>query len=120
LIINAFYITEFNAEHPPNYANLVELRVFSQERIPADAFRQFPNLHTLSIATEKDIDPRALDGLNNLEKLIIKDTKPNLDLLNNSPKLKEFETNIEKLDEQTQCKLIEKLASGQVAVQGNV
>jgi len=66
------------------------------------------------------MDPHALDGLINLEKLIIKDTKINLEALNNLPKLKEFQTNIEKLDESTQCQLIEKLAYGQLAVQSNI
>jgi hypothetical protein len=117
-IINAFYVTDFNSKHPPNYTNLRELRVHTDERIGANAFRQFPNIHTLSLSSEEEIDPHALDGLNNLEKLIIKDAKLNLDLLKNALKLKEFETNIKKLDEKTQCKLIEKLANGQVAVQG--
>jgi hypothetical protein len=117
LTINAFYITEFNHAHPPNYNNLGELRVFSTARIPANAFVNFPNIHTLSISTEKDIDPQALNGLNKLEKLIIKDTKAPIELLNSVPSIKEFETNIEKLDDKTQCQLIEKLANGQVAVQ---
>ncbi len=119
-IINAFYVSNFNHKHPPNYTNLVEIRVFSTERIPANAFRQFPSIHTLSVSTEKDIDPHAFDGLTHLEKLTIKDTKPNLDLFNSLPKLKEFETNIENLDDKTQCKLVEKLANGQVAVQGKI
>lgn len=118
LIINAFYVTDFNSDNPPNYSNLGELRIYSQERIPANAFRQFSNLHTLSIATEKDIDPHAFDGLYNLEKLTIKDTKPSLELLNSLPNLKEFETSLEKLGETEQCQLVEKLANGQLAVQG--
>lgn len=118
LIINAFYVTDFNSEHPPNYSNLGEIRIFSQERIPANAFRQFPGIHTLSISTEKDIDPHALDGLTNLEKLTVKDTQPPVELLNSVPNVKEFETSIEKLNERAQCQLIEKLANGQVAIQG--
>ena len=118
LIINAFYVTDFNSQHPPNYGNLVELRVYSPESIPANAFRQFPNIHTLSIASEKGIDANALAGLNNLEKLTIKDSRPSLELLNSVPNVKEFEASIEKLDERSQCQLIEKLASGQVAIQG--
>lgn len=118
LIIHAFYVAEFNAENPPNYSNLGELRIHSQERIPANAFQQFPNLHTLSISTEKDIDPHAFDGLYKLEKLTIKDSKPSLDLLNSVPSVKEFETSVEKLSEREQCQLIEKLANGYVAVQG--
>lgn len=118
LIINAFYVTDFNSDNPPNYSNLGELRIYSQERIPANAFRQFSNLHTLSIATEKDIDPHAFDGLYNLEKLTIKDTKPSLELLNSLPNLKEFETSLEKLGETEQCQLVEKLSNGQLAVQG--
>jgi hypothetical protein len=117
LTINAFYVTDFNNDHPPNYSNLNELRIYSQERIPANAFRQFSNLHTLSISTDKDIDPHALDGLYNLEKLTIKDTKPSIELLNSVPSVKEFEVNIEKIDETEQCQLIEKLANGQVAIQ---
>ncbi|CAF0849786.1 unnamed protein product [Adineta steineri] len=102
LTINAFYVTDFDTEHPPNYANLGELRVHTTNRIPAHAFR---------------IDPHAFDGLTHLEKLTVKDSPPNLDLFNSLPNLKEFEVRIEKLDENTQCKLIEKLASGQVAIQ---
>ena len=117
LAINAFYVDEFNSQHPPNYNNLGELRVHSNGRIPANAFRNFPNIHTLQISTEQDIDPQALNGLNNLEKLIIKDTKFPVDNLKNLPNLKEYETNFEKLDEKTQCQLLEKLASGQLAVQ---
>ncbi|CAF1400946.1 unnamed protein product, partial [Rotaria sordida] len=116
-IINAFYVTDFNHEHPPNYVNLAEIRVYSPDRIPANAFRQFPNIHTLSVSTDKDIDPHAFDGFTHLEKLTIKSAKLNLDIFNSLPNLKEFETNIEKLDEKTQCKLVEKLANGQVAVQ---
>jgi hypothetical protein len=118
LIINAFYVTEFNSEHPPNYSNLGELRVHSMGRIPADAFRQFSNIHTLSIASEGEIDPQALNGLHNLEKLSIKDVKPSLELINSVPSIKEFEGSIEKLDERVQCELLEKLANGQLAVQG--
>ncbi|CAM4739739.1 unnamed protein product [Rotaria magnacalcarata] len=117
LIINAFYVTDFTSEHPPNYSNLGEVRIYSQERIPANAFRNYPNLHTLSITTDQEIDPHALDGLHNLEKLTIKDTKPSLELLNNLPNVKEFETNVDKLSEREQCDLVEKLANGQVAVQ---
>ncbi|CAF1070851.1 unnamed protein product [Rotaria sordida] len=117
LIINAFYITEFNSENPPSYSNLGELRVYSPDRIPANAFQQFPNIHTLSISTDKDIDPNALNGLNSLEKLSIKEPKPSLALLNSVPSVKEFETNIEKLDEDAQCQLVGKLANGQTAVQ---
>ena len=120
LIINAFYINKFNSDYPPNYSNLGELRVHSQESIPANAFRQYPNIRILSISSEKDIDPHALDGLHNLEKLIIKDTKPSLELLNNLPNVKEFEVNFDKLDDREQCQLIEKLANGQVAVKGNM
>jgi hypothetical protein len=118
LIINAFYITEFNTADPPNYGNLAELRVHSPESIPAHAFRQFPDVRVLSISTDKEIDPHALDGLNHLEKLTIKDTKASLDLLKSVPTVKEYETNVDKLDEKTQCQLIEKLANGQIAVQG--
>ncbi len=117
LIINAFYISDFTDEHPPNYTNLGELRVYSTERIPANAFRSFSNIHTLSISSEKDIDPQAWNGLQKLEKLTIKNTKITLELLNSLPNVKEFETNIEKFDEITQCQLLEKLANGQVAVQ---
>lgn len=117
LVINAFYVSDFNSENPPNYSNLKELRVFSTENIPAGAFRQFPNLQTLSVATEKDIDPNAFSGLTNLEKLTIKDTKPSLNLLNSVPTVKEFEANIDKLDDNAQCQLLEKLANGQIAVQ---
>jgi hypothetical protein len=118
LIINAFYVSDFTSDNPPNYSNLGELRIYSQERIPANAFQQYPNLHTLSISTEKDIDPHAFDGLYNLEKLTIKDAKPSLELLNSLPKLKEFETSLEKLGEREQCQLVEKLSNGQIAVQG--
>ncbi|CAF1955652.1 unnamed protein product [Rotaria magnacalcarata] len=117
LIINAFYITDFNNEYPPNYSNLGELLVYSTERIPANAFQQFPNIHTLSITTDRDIDPKALHGLNHLEKLTIKEARPSITLLNSQPSIKEFETNVEKLDEEEQCQLISKLADGQVAVQ---
>ncbi|CAF4541605.1 unnamed protein product, partial [Rotaria socialis] len=117
LIINAFYVTDFTSEHPPNYSNLGEVRIYSQERIPANAFRNYPNLHTLSITTDQEIDPHALDGLHNLEKLTIKDAKPSLELLNNLPNVKEFETNVDKLNEGEQCDLVGKLANGQVAVQ---
>jgi hypothetical protein len=120
LIINAFYVTNFNSDNPPNYSNLDELRIYSQERIPANAFQQYPNLHTLSISTEKDIDPHALDGLHHLEKLTIKDTKPSLELLNNLPTVKEFEVSLEKLNDREQCQLVEKLVNGQVAVQGKI
>jgi hypothetical protein len=118
LIINAFYVNDFTSDNPPNYSNLGELRIYSQERIPANAFRSYSKLHTLSISTEKDIDPHALDGLYNLEKLTIKDTKPSLQLLNSLPNLKEFETSLEKLGEREQCELVEKLANGQIAIQG--
>lgn len=120
LIINAFYVNDFNSDNPPNYSNLGELRVYAQERIPANAFRAYPNLHTLSITTEKDIDPHALDGLYNLEKLTIKDAKPSLELLNSLHNLKELEVSPEKLNDQEQCQLAEKLANGQIAVQGNI
>ncbi|CAF3841500.1 unnamed protein product [Rotaria sordida] len=116
-IINAFYVVDFNHEHPPNYVNLAEIRVYSSYRIPANAFRRFPNIHTLSVETDRDIDLHAFDGLTNLEKLTIKSEKLNLDIFNSLPNLKEFETNVEELDEKTQCKLVEKLADGQVAVQ---
>lgn len=118
MIINAFYITEFNTDHPPNYSNLVELRVYSPNRIPANAFQQFPNIRTLSVSTDKDIDPNALTGLNNLEKLSAKESKPSLALINSVPSVKEFETNIEKLSEDDQCQLVGKMADGQVFVQG--
>jgi len=77
-------------------------------------------LHTLSISTEKDIDPHALDGLYKLEKLTIKDTKPSIEFLNKLPNIKEFEVSLEKLSDREQCELVEKLASGQVAVQGKI
>ncbi|CAF1145494.1 unnamed protein product [Adineta steineri] len=117
LTINAFYISNFNSDHPSNYANLRELRVHSPARIPANAFRQFPNIHTLSVQSDRGIDPHAFDGLTHLEKLTIKDGETNFDLFNSLPNLKEFEARIENLDENTQCKLIEKLANGQVAIQ---
>ena len=120
LTINAFYITDFNSEHPPNYANLGELRVYSAERIPANAFSRFPNIHTLSLTSDKEIDPQALAGLRNLEKLTIKDTKLSTEFLSGLPNLKEFETSVEKLDERTQCQLLEKLANGQLALQGEI
>jgi hypothetical protein len=116
LIINAYYIDDFNNEHPPNYNNLVELRVHSNGPIPANAFRNFPNIKTLQVSTEQEIDPQAFNGLNNLEKLIVEDTQLPVDALKNFPNLKEYETNIEKLDEISQCQLIEKLANGQLAV----
>ncbi|CAF0850138.1 unnamed protein product [Adineta steineri] len=117
LTINAFYVTDFDTEHPPNYANLGELRVHTTNRIPAHAFRQFPNIHTLAVQSDQGIDPHAFDGLTHLEKLTVKDSPPNLDLFNSLPNLKEFKASIETLDENTQCKLIEKLASRQVAIQ---
>jgi hypothetical protein len=116
LIINAFYIDDFNDEHPPNYNNLVELRVYSVERIPANAFRNFPNIKILQISTEHGIDLQAFNGLNNLEKLIVKDTQLPVGVLKNFPNLKEYETNVEKLDGKSQCQLIEKLANGQLVV----
>ncbi|CAF1660254.1 unnamed protein product, partial [Adineta ricciae] len=118
LIINAYYVSDFNSDNPPNYSNLGELRVYSQERIPANAFRHFPNLHTLSVTSEKDIDPHAFDGLNKLEKLTIKDAKPSVDLLTSLPNLKELEVSLEKFDEREQCELVEKTASGKIVVQG--
>jgi hypothetical protein len=117
LIINAFFIDDFNNEHPPNYNNVGELDVHSNGPIPANAFRNYPNIHTLQISTDQNIDPQAFNGLNKLEKLVIKDGKLPVDLLKNLPNLKEYETNIEKLDEKSQCQLIEKLANGQLAVQ---
>jgi hypothetical protein len=120
LTINAFYVSEFNSDHPPNYANLGELRIHSAQRIPANAFQQFPNIHTLSISTEHDIDPNALNGLNRLEKLTIKDTEPPLEILASIPNVKEFETSVDKLDDAKQCQLIEKLATGQIAIQGTI
>lgn len=119
MIINAYYIGEFNNEHPPNYENLGELRVHAREEIPAHAFRQFPNIHTLSVTSEKGISPHAFDGLNHLEKLVVKD-KVGADVIDNLPNVKEFEGDIGKLDDNVQCKLLEKLANGQVAVQGNI
>jgi hypothetical protein len=116
LTINAFYIDDFNSEHPPNYNNLVELVVYSAERIPGNAFDNFPNIKTLKVLTEQGIDPQAFNGLNNLEKLIVEDTQLPVDALKNFPNLKEYETNIEKLDEISQCQLIEKLANGQLVV----
>jgi hypothetical protein len=118
MIINAFYVTDFNNEHPPNYSNLKELRIHTSERIPANAFRQFSNIHTLSLLSENGVDPNALTGLNNLEKLTVKDGQPSLELVNSIPSLREFEGHIEKLDDRSQCQLIEKLASGKLAVQG--
>ena len=117
LTINAFYVENFNPSHSPNYNNLGELHVQSLNSIPANAFQNYPNIHTLEITTDKEIDPQALNGLNKLEKLVIKDTKPSLDLLKNLPNLKELETSVEKLDDKTQCQLLEKLSSGQLAVQ---
>jgi hypothetical protein len=117
LIINAFYVANFNAEHPPNYGNLGDLRVHSLERIPANAFRQFPNIHTLSLSTDKDIDPQALAGLNKLEKITIKDIQPSLDLFKNLPNLKEIEVSLDKLDDKFKCQLVEKTVKGEVAVQ---
>jgi len=117
LTINAFYISEFNDPHPPNYNNLGELRVHSPGQIPANAFQNFPNIHTLSLSADQGIDPQALNGLKNLEKLIIRDAAPSLDLINSLPNLKEFEGSIEKLDANGQCQLLEKLANGQLAVQ---
>nr|BAJ98069.1 predicted protein [Hordeum vulgare subsp. vulgare] len=118
LIINAYYVSDFNSDNPPNYSNLDELRVYTQERIPANAFRHFPNLRTLSVTSEKDIDPHAFDGLSKLEKLTIKDAKPSLDLLNNLPNLKELEVSLEKFDEREQCDLVDKTANGKLVVQG--
>jgi len=117
MAIDAFYVSDFNSENPPNYSNLGEIRIYTQERIPANAFQQYPNLHTLSITTDKEIDPQALNGLSNVEKLTIKDATPSLDLLAALPRVKEFETSVSKLDERAQCQLIEKLANGQIAVQ---
>ncbi len=119
-IINAFYVTDFNSDNPPNYSNLDVLRVYSLQIIPANAFQQYPNLHTLSISTDKDIHPQAFDGLYKLEKLTIKDTKPSIEFLNKLPNIKEFEVNLEELNDGEQCKLVEKLANGQVAVQGKI
>ncbi|CAF1146615.1 unnamed protein product [Adineta steineri] len=117
LTINAFYVTDFDSEHPPNYANLVELRVHTQNRIPAHAFRQFPNILTLSVQSDQGIDSQAFDGLTHLEKLEVGNSQPSLDLFNILPNLKEFKASIETLDENAQCKLIEKLATGKVAIQ---
>ena len=117
LIINAFYVDDFNAENPPNYSNLGELRVHSNGPIPANAFRNFPNIHTLQVSTDQDIDPQAFNGLTKLEKLVVKDAKLSADALKNLPNLKEYETSVEKLDEKAQCQLLDKLASGQLAVQ---
>ncbi|UJR17491.1 hypothetical protein I4U23_004386 [Adineta vaga] len=80
MIINAFYVMDFNSEHPSNYKNLAELHVHSLDQIPANAFQDYPNIRTLSISSEKAIDLRALDGLKNLEELIIKDGPVNLEL----------------------------------------
>ncbi|CAF4446587.1 unnamed protein product, partial [Adineta steineri] len=88
-----------------------------QNRIPAHAFRQFPNILTLSVQSDQGIDSQAFNGLTHLEKLEIRDSQPSLDLFNRLPSLKEFEVRIEKLDENAQCKLIEKLATGKVAIQ---
>lgn len=117
LIINAFYVSDFTSENPPDYSNLNELRIHSSENVPANAFQRYPNLKVLSVSTEKEIDPHAFDGLYKLEKLTIKDTKPSLELLNSLYGLKEFETNVDKLSEREQCELAEKLANGQVVVQ---
>ncbi len=120
LIINAYYVSDFNSDNPPNYSNLGELRIHTDKSIPANAFRQYPKLHTLSITTDKDIDPHALDGLYNLEKLTIKDTKPSLQFLTSLPNMKEYEVSLEKLNDQEQCQLVEKVTNGQVAVQGKI
>lgn len=117
LIINAYYVSEFNTEHPPNYSNLAELRIHSPEFVPANAFQQFPNIRVLSVSSEQGIDPQAFNGLNNLEKLTVKDTQPSIEILSAIPSIKEYEVQIEKLDETSQCQLIEKLANGQVAIQ---
>ena len=117
LIINAFYVSDFTSENPPDYSNLNELLIHSSENVPANAFQRYPNLKVLSVSTEKEIDPHAFDGLYKLEKLTIKDTKPSLELLNSLYGLKEFETNVDKLSEREQCELAEKLANGQVVVQ---
>ncbi|CAF4885523.1 unnamed protein product, partial [Rotaria sp. Silwood1] len=115
-IASAFYLTEFNAENQPNYANLVELRIHSQELIPARAFQQYPNIQMLSIKTDKYIDVDALDGLNKLEKLSIMEPNPSLAILNKATTVKEYETNIEKLDEDSQCKLVDKVSNGEIFV----
>jgi len=117
LVINAHYITDFNDQNPPNYENLAELHVQSPERIPANAFRNFPNLRVLTVSSVNGVDPQAFSGLNNLEKLTVKDTEPSVELLNSLPNLKELETSVEKLNEKTQCQLLDKLANGQLAVQ---
>lgn len=117
LIINAFYISKFQTNNPPNYSNLGELRVHSPERIPANAFAQFSNIHTLSISAENGIDNHALHGLSNLEKLVIKDTSASIDLINTVPQIKELEVDIEKFDAHTQCQLVDKLANGHLALQ---
>ncbi|CAF1341101.1 unnamed protein product [Rotaria sp. Silwood1] len=115
-IASAFYLTEFNAENQPNYANLLELRIHSQELIPARAFQQYPNIQMLSIKTDKYIDVDALDGLNKLEKLSIMEPNPSLAILNKATTVKEYETNIEKLDEDSQCKLVDKVSNGEIFV----
>ncbi|CAF1370707.1 unnamed protein product [Rotaria sordida] len=115
-ITSAFYLTTFNNDHQPNYSNLVELHVHSQELIPARAFQQYPNIQILSIKTDKYIDEDALDGLNNLEKLTIREPNPSLALLNKAKTVKEYETNIEKLDENSQCTLVDKFSHGEIFV----
>lgn len=49
LIINAFYVDDFDHEHPPNYTNLHHLRVHSYEPIPPTAFRHYSLIQTLEI-----------------------------------------------------------------------
>ncbi|CAF3988944.1 unnamed protein product [Rotaria sordida] len=95
-----------------------ELSVYSPDRISANAFQQLPNLRVLSIQNDKDIDPHALDDLKNLEKLTIRNilSASSLNLLQKLPNVKEFEININRLDEKTQCQLIEKLANAQVTI----
>ncbi|CAF1238449.1 unnamed protein product [Adineta ricciae] len=119
LVINAYYVSEFNPQHPSNYKNLDEIRVYTMYRIPAKAFHQYSIIRRLSISTENDIDPHALDGLDNLEELVIEDTEIDLNLLNNLPKLKELQVDIKKLNEESQCKLIEKVSKGELAVRTN-
>ncbi|CAF0795632.1 unnamed protein product [Didymodactylos carnosus] len=117
VILNAYYVAKFDSPNPPNYDNVAELRVFSNEPIPADAFKDYPNINTLSVQA-KEIDPNAFNGLNKLEKIIIKDASPNPALLQNIPTLKEIEiSGLEDLGADLQCEYAQRLSQGRLAVQ---
>ncbi|CAF1198417.1 unnamed protein product [Didymodactylos carnosus] len=119
MILNAYYVKKFHSPNPPNYDNVAELRVYSDDPIPADAFKDFPNINTLSVQA-KEIDPSAFNGLNKLEKITIKDAQPNAALLQNIPSVKEVEIGgLEKLNPDVQCEFAQQLSQGRLAVQAS-